>query len=168
MFIESGAGIGEGARTGLANLVTGVLFLAAMFFSPLASIVPTEVAAAALVIVGAMMMSQLRHIDFSEFSVALPVVLTVAVMPFTYSIANGIGVGFIAWVVLRSASGKAREISPLLWIVAAGFVAVLRARLDRVAHRPVTVAYPAGSTGAPVQLASSLSAVSDGEPASAV
>ncbi len=122
VFIESGAGIEEGARTGLANLVTGALFLAAMFVAPLASIVPTEVAAAALVIVGVMMMSQLRHIDISEFSVALPVVLTVAVMPFSYSIANGIGVGFIAWVVLRSAAGKVREISPLLWIVAAGFV----------------------------------------------
>ena len=122
VFIESGAGIEEGARTGFANLITGVLFLAAMFVAPLASIVPTEVAAAALVIVGAMMASHLRHIDLSEFSVALPVVLTVAVMPFSYSIANGIGVGFIAWVVLRSAAGKAREISPLLWIVAAGFV----------------------------------------------
>ncbi|KUI47297.1 MFS transporter [Mycobacterium sp. GA-1199] len=122
VFVESGAGIGEGARTGLANLVTGVLFLAAMFISPLASVVPTEVAAAALVIVGAMMVSHLRHIDISEFSVALPVVLTVATMPFSYSIANGIGVGFIAWVVLRSAAGKAREISPLLWVVAAGFL----------------------------------------------
>ena len=122
VFIESGAGIEEGARTGLANLVTGALFLAAMFVAPLASIVPTEVAAAALVIVGAMMVSHLRHIDISEFSVALPVVLTVAVMPLSYSIANGIGVGFISWVVLRAAAGKAREISPLLWVVAAGFV----------------------------------------------
>lgn len=122
VFIESGAGIEDGARTGLANLVTGVLFLAAMFISPLASVVPTEVAAAALVIVGALMVSQLRHIDISEFSVALPVVLTVAVMPFSYSIANGIGVGFIAWVVTRSAAGKAKEISPLLWVVAAGFL----------------------------------------------
>lgn len=121
VFIESGAGISEGARTGLANVVTGVLFLAAMFISPLASIVPTEVAAAALVVVGAMMVSQLRNIDLSEFSVALPVVLTVAVMPFSYSIANGIGVGFIAWVVMRSAASKVREVSPLLWIVAAGF-----------------------------------------------
>lgn len=99
-----------------------MLFLAAMFVAPLASIVPTEVAAAALVIVGAMMVSHLRHIDISEFSVALPVVLTVAVMPLSYSIANGIGVGFISWVVLRAAAGKAREISPLLWVVAAGFV----------------------------------------------
>ena len=72
--------------------------------------------------VGVMMMSQLRHIDITDFSVGLPVVLTVAVMPFSYSIANGIGVGFIAWVVLRTAAGKVREISPLLWIVAAGFV----------------------------------------------
>jgi AGZA family xanthine/uracil permease-like MFS transporter len=122
VFIESGAGIEEGARTGLANIVTGALFLAAMFVAPLASVVPSEVAAAALVIVGAMMVSQLRHIDISEFSVALPVLLTVAVMPFSYSIANGIGVGFVSWVVLRSAVGKAREISPLLWLVAAGFV----------------------------------------------
>lgn len=122
VFIESGAGIEEGARTGLANLVTGTLFLAAMFVGPLAQIVPTEVAAAALVIVGTMMFSQLRHVDVSEFSVALPVVLTVAVMPFSYSIANGIGVGFVTWVVVRSAAGKAREISPLQWIVAAGFV----------------------------------------------
>lgn len=122
VFAESGAGIGEGARTGLANLVTGALFLAAMFISPLASVVPTEVAAAALVVVGVMMASHLRHVDLSEFSVALPVVLTVVTMPFSYSIANGIGVGFIAWVVMRSAAGKAREISPLLWIVTAGFL----------------------------------------------
>lgn len=122
VFIESGAGIGEGARTGLASLVTGGLFLAAMFLTPLAEIVPTEVAAAALVIVGAMMASHLREIDFTDFSIALPVVLTVTVMPLSYSIANGIGVGFISWVVIRSASGKAREISPLLWVVAAGFL----------------------------------------------
>ncbi len=122
VFIESGAGIEDGARTGLANVVSGLLFLAAMFISPLASIVPTEVAAAALVIVGAMMVSQLRHIEISEFSVALPVVLTVAAMPFSYSIANGIGIGFIAWVFMRTAAGKVREISPLLWVVAAGFL----------------------------------------------
>ncbi|MFB8145670.1 NCS2 family permease [Microbacterium sp. NPDC056003] len=122
VFIESGAGIGEGARTGLANVVTGGLFLVAMFFTPLVSIVPTEVAAAALVIVGALMMAQIRYIDFSEFSVLLPVFLAVTVMPLTYSIANGIGAGFISWVIVRALSGKAKEISPLLWIVAAGFV----------------------------------------------
>ncbi|MCF6390870.1 NCS2 family permease [Mycobacterium sp. MBM] len=122
VFIESGAGIGEGARTGLASLVTGGLFLAAMFLTPLAAIVPTEVAAAALVIVGAMMASHLREIDLADFSVALPVVLTVAVMPLSYSIANGIGVGFISWAIVRTAAGKGREVSPLLWVVAAGFL----------------------------------------------
>ena len=121
VFIESGAGIGEGARTGFANVVTGALFLVAMFFTPLVSIVPTEVAASALVIVGALMMSQIRFIDFSDFSILLPVFLAVTVMPLTYSIANGIGAGFVSWVIVRSLSGKAREISPLLWVVAAGF-----------------------------------------------
>jgi adenine/guanine/hypoxanthine permease len=122
VFLESAAGIEEGARTGVANLVTGVLFFVAMFVTPLASIVPSEVAAAALVIVGVMMFSHLRDVDLSEYSVALPVVLTVAIMPLSFSIANGIGVGFIAWVVVRSAVGKWREISPLLWIVAFGFL----------------------------------------------
>lgn len=121
VFIESGAGIGEGARTGFANVITGALFLLAMFFTPIAQIVPSEVAAAALVIVGAMMMSQIRSIDLTDFSVLLPVFLTIVVMPLTYSIANGIGAGFIAWVVVQAFSGKVRSISPLLWVVAVGF-----------------------------------------------
>ncbi|WP_179702474.1 NCS2 family permease [Leifsonia naganoensis] len=122
VFVESASGIGEGARTGFASVITGVLFLLAMFFTPLTQVVPLEVAAAALVIVGALMVVQIRHIDFSEFSSVLPVFLTIIVMPLTYSIANGIGVGFISWVLVRSLSGKAREISPLLWVVAAGFL----------------------------------------------
>ena len=122
VFVESGAGIGEGARTGLANVVTGVLFLLAMFLSPLTTIVPTEVAAAALVIVGALMMAQIRHIDLTDLATLIPVFLTVTVMPLTYSIANGIGAGFISWVVVQACTGKVRRISPLLWIVAAGFV----------------------------------------------
>ncbi|MFK3676321.1 NCS2 family permease [Microbacterium sp. NPDC090218] len=122
VFIESGAGIGEGARTGLANVVTGVVFLIAMFLTPLTSIVPTEIAAAALIIVGAMMMAQIRHIDFSDFRVLLPVFLTVSVMPLTYSIANGIGAGFVSWVLIHAFSGKAKTISPLLWVVGAGFL----------------------------------------------
>ncbi|RNE62459.1 NCS2 family permease [Cryobacterium tepidiphilum] len=122
VFIESGAGIGEGARTGLANMVTGVLFLAAMFFTPLTQIVPLEVAGAALVIVGALMVTQIRYIDFGDFSVVLPVFLTILIMPLTYSIANGIGAGFISWVLVRSFSGRAKEVSPLLWIVAVGFL----------------------------------------------
>ncbi|WP_217183053.1 NCS2 family permease [Streptomyces sp. AC495_CC817] len=122
VFIESGAGIGEGARTGLANVVTGLVFLVAMFLTPLTSIVPTEIAAAALIIVGAMMMAQIRHIDFGDFRVLLPVFLTVSVMPLTYSIANGIGAGFVSWVVVHAFSGRAKRISPLLWVVGVGFL----------------------------------------------
>lgn len=122
VFVESGAGIGEGARTGLANVVTGFVFLLAMFVTPLTQIVPTEVAAAALVIVGAMMMTQIKDVDFSDYRVLLPVFLTVTVMPMTYSIANGIGAGFVSWVLLHALSGQARRIHWLLWIVALGFV----------------------------------------------
>jgi adenine/guanine/hypoxanthine permease len=122
IFVDSAAGIGEGARTGLASLVTGALFLAAMFLTPLTQVVPLEVAAAALVVVGTLMVAQIRELEWTDFSSALPVFLTIIVMPLTYSIANGIGVGFLSWVLIRSLSGKAREISPLLWIVAAGFV----------------------------------------------
>ena len=123
VFVESASGIAEGARTGLANVVTGVLFLAAMFLTPLTAIVPIEAAAPALVIVGALMMGQVRDIDFSRFEIALPAFLTIVVMPFTFSIANGIGVGFIAWVVLAVGGGKAKSVHPLLWIVALLFVA---------------------------------------------
>ena len=122
VFVESGSGIGEGARTGLANVVTGALFLLAMFFTPLTSLVPGEVAAAALVLVGAMMLAQIKNIDFTDFRVLLPVFLTATVMPLTYSIANGIGAGFVSWVVVNALSGKARKIHWLLWVVAIGFV----------------------------------------------
>jgi AGZA family xanthine/uracil permease-like MFS transporter len=122
VFVDSAAGIGEGARTGLASVVTGLLFLLSMFLTPLTQVVPLEVAAAALVVVGTLMMAQVSEIDWSDFGVALPAFLTITVMPFTYSIANGIGVGFISWVLVRSLSGKARSVSPLLWIVAVGFL----------------------------------------------
>ncbi|WP_433676489.1 NCS2 family permease [Microbacterium gorillae] len=122
VFVESSAGIGEGARTGLATSVTGVLFLLAMFFTPLTSLVPGAVASAALVLVGAMMLSQIKNIDFADFRVLLPVFLTVTVMPMTYSIANGIGAGFVSWVVVNALSKKAKIIHPLLWVVAIGFV----------------------------------------------
>jgi adenine/guanine/hypoxanthine permease len=123
VFVESASGIAEGARTGLANVVAGLLFLAAMFFTPLYEVVPIEAAAPALVVVGALMVRQVREIDFSDFSVGLPAFLTIVVMPFTYSIANGIGAGFISYALLRLATGKAREVHPLMWVVAAAFVA---------------------------------------------
>ncbi|AZS44763.1 NCS2 family permease [Microbacterium oleivorans] len=122
VFVESGSGIGEGARTGLANVVTGVLFLLAMFFTPLTSIVPGYVAAAALVLVGALMLAQIKNIDLTDFNVLLPVFLTATVMPLTYSIANGIGAGFISWVVVNVFARKAKQVHWLLWVVAAGFV----------------------------------------------
>ncbi|HWV78831.1 MAG TPA: NCS2 family permease [Isoptericola sp.] len=122
VFVDSAAGVGEGARTGLASVVTGALFLVAMFLTPLTAVVPIEVASGALVVVGAMMMREIKEIDLGDFSVALPVFLTVVTMPLTYSIANGIGIGFITWVLLRFACGRAREVHPLLWVVAAGFL----------------------------------------------
>ncbi|MGW4483221.1 NCS2 family permease [Amycolatopsis sp. NPDC004368] len=123
VFVESASGIAEGARTGLANVVTGVLFLAAMFLTPLYQVVPVEAAAPALVVVGALMMGQVREIDFTDFSIALPAFLTIVVMPFTYSIANGIGAGFVSYVVIRAATGKARQVHPLMWVIAVAFVA---------------------------------------------
>ena len=122
VYIESASGIAEGARTGLANVVTGLLFIAAMFFTPLYEAVPVEAAAPALVIVGVLMMAQIKEIDFTDFTVALPAFLTIVVMPFTYSIANGIGAGFVSYVLLRVATGRVRGIHPLMWVVAALFV----------------------------------------------
>ncbi|MGB3707363.1 NCS2 family permease [Gordonia sp. (in: high G+C Gram-positive bacteria)] len=122
VFVESSAGIAEGARTGLANIVTGVLFLAAMFFTPLYKVIPMEAVAPALVIVGALMMGQIRDIDFTKFEYALPAFLTIVGMPFTYSIANGIGIGFISWVAIGVGQGKWKQIHPLLYIVAALFI----------------------------------------------
>lgn len=123
VFVESASGIAEGARTGLANVLTGLLFLLAMFLTPLYSIVPIEAAAPALVIVGALMIRQISEIDFTEFRVALPAFLTIVVMPFTYSIANGIGAGFVSYVLLAAATGRARTVHPLMWVVAVAFVA---------------------------------------------
>lgn len=94
-----------------------------MFFTPLTAVVPIEAAAPALVVVGALMIGQVLDIDFRRFDYALPAFLTIVVMPFTYSIANGIGVGFITWVILAVGSGRAKSVHPLLWIVALLFVA---------------------------------------------
>ena len=121
-YIESATGVGEGARTGLASVVTGIAFLLATFFSPLVSIVPYEAAAPALVFVGFLMMTQVKGIDWDDMEIALPAFLTIVLMPFTYSIAAGIGAGFIAFVVLKVVRGKASVVHPLLWVTAALFV----------------------------------------------
>lgn len=119
IYVESGAGIGEGARTGLASIVTGLLFLVAMFFTPLINLVPFEAVAPALVVVGFMMVAQVDKIDWKDWGIALPAFLTFTLMPFTYSIANGLGAGFISYVVIRTFQGRAREVHPLMWAVAA-------------------------------------------------
>ncbi|MEV4019031.1 NCS2 family permease [Nonomuraea angiospora] len=121
-YIESAAGVGEGARTGLASVVTGLLFLVAIFFAPLVTVVPYEAAAPALVVVGFLMMTSIRDIDWDDFEIAIPAFLTVVIMPFTYSISNGIGAGFISYVLIKAVRGKAREIHPLLWGVTILFV----------------------------------------------
>ncbi|MDJ0315440.1 NCS2 family permease [Arthrobacter sp. H35-D1] len=121
IFVESGAGIAEGARTGLAAIFTGLLFLLAAFFAPLVAIVPFEAVAPALVVVGFMMASQVRHIDWSDYGIGFPAFLTFILMPFTYSIANGLGAGFIAYVIIHVAQGRAKEVHVLMWGVAAAF-----------------------------------------------
>ena len=121
-YIESASGIGEGARTGIASLVTGALFLVAMLFSPLVTIVPYEAATPALVVVGFLMMTQIRHIDFTDYSIGIPAFLTIALMPFTYSITNGIGAGFVTWVVIKVFTGRVREVNWLMWVVSLAFV----------------------------------------------
>ncbi|HIW90761.1 MAG TPA: NCS2 family permease [Candidatus Corynebacterium avicola] len=122
VFVDSAAGIGDGARTGLANVVTGIIFLAAMFLTPLYSVVPIEAAGPVLVVVGAMMMAQIKDIDFTKFEVALPAFLTIVMMPFTYSIANGIGMGFIACAVMYLVTGRAKQLHWLMYVVAVLFV----------------------------------------------
>jgi AGZA family xanthine/uracil permease-like MFS transporter len=134
-YIESGAGVSAGGRTGWVAVVTGALFLPFMFFAPIIGMVPPQATAAALVIVGFLMVSvlteaeaeaegdtrKLAGIDFSRLEIGLPAALCIMLMPFTYSITNGIGFGFIAYVVIRAAQGKARDVNPFMWLAAAAF-----------------------------------------------
>ena len=121
-YIESASGVGDGARTGLASVVTGLLFLLSTFFAPLVEHIPSEAAVPALVLVGFLMMSQVKGIDWDDVEIAIPAFLTIALMPFTYSITAGIGAGFIAYVVIKVVKGKIAAIHPLLWVIAVLFV----------------------------------------------
>ena len=121
-YIESASGVGEGARTGLASVVTGVLFLFASFLAPLVSIVPYEAATPALVVVGFLMMQQVKGIDWDDLEIAIPAFLTIVLMPFTYSITVGIGAGFVTYVFLKLVRRKTSAIHPLMWLIAALFV----------------------------------------------
>jgi AGZA family xanthine/uracil permease-like MFS transporter len=121
-YIESASGVGDGARTGLASVVTGLLFLLSTFFAPLVEHIPSEAAVPALVLVGFLMMSQVKGIDWDDVEIAIPAFLTIALMPFTYSITAGIGAGFIAYVVIKVVKGKIAAIHPLLWVIGVLFV----------------------------------------------
>ena len=123
-FVESSAGVAEGGRTGLAALTTAGLFFIAMFFAPVASLVPGAATAAALIYVGALMLMTLRNIDWDDVEVAIPAFLTVTVMAFSYSISNGIGIGVIAYTLIKMFTGKIKEISGATWIIDILFLAM--------------------------------------------
>ncbi len=120
-YIESASGVGEGARTGLASVVTGALFLLTTFLAPLVAVIPYEAATPALVIVGFLMMTQIKNIDWQDYGIAIPAFLTIILMPFTYSITVGIGVGFVTHVILRLIQGRGKEVHGLLYLVAGLF-----------------------------------------------
>jgi AGZA family xanthine/uracil permease-like MFS transporter len=121
-FVESTAGVGEGARTGVANVVTGLLFAVALFLTPVATMVPSQAATPALVAVGFLILSNsVKEIDWADHTIAIPAFVTMLMMPFTYSITNGIGMGFITFVLLRLAAGRGREVPVPMYVVSAVF-----------------------------------------------
>ncbi len=122
-YIESASGIEEGGRTGLTATTVAVLFLAATLLWPLAGLIPAAATAPALLVVGAMMMSSLRGVEWDDYAVAIPVFLTVVAMPLTFSIANGVSFGVISYAAIKLLAGRGREVDPLLYLVAALLVA---------------------------------------------
>jgi adenine/guanine/hypoxanthine permease len=121
-YIESAAGVAAGARTGLASVVTGACFLLALFFAPLAGVVPAQATAPALIVVGYLMSRVVREIPFADLEEGFPALLTLTVMPFTYSITNGIGAGFIAYCFIKVVRGKGHEVAPMMYVAALAFV----------------------------------------------
>ncbi len=121
-YVESAAGAAAGARTGLASVVTGLLFAACLFISPLAGVVPPQATGAVLVLVGFLMMRDVGALPWGDALDAIPAFLTLTLMPFTYSITNGIGAGFVSHAILRIAAGRGREVHPLMLGAAAAFV----------------------------------------------
>lgn len=136
-YIESAAGVAEGARTGLASVVTGVAFLASILLTPIVDIIPSEAAAPVLAFVGYLMMSGVAHVDWDDLEDGIPAFLTIVLMPFAYSITTGIGAGFIVYCLVRAFRGKARQVHPLLWGISALFVVyfgqgILLSLIDRM------------------------------------
>lgn len=121
-YIESAAGISVGGKTGLTSVFTAIFFILALFLSPLAGMVPAAATAPALIVVGILMMESISKIKWDEFEFAAPAFFTVVVMPFTYSIANGVAVGFMFHVLSKVFRGKANEVHPIMYIVTALFI----------------------------------------------
>jgi AGZA family xanthine/uracil permease-like MFS transporter len=121
-YVESATGIEQGGRTGLTSVVVGILFLLAIFLAPIAGIVPAAATAPALIIVGVLMMGSVSKIDWKNLEVAIPAFLTVVMMPFAYSISDGIGFGFISYTLIKLIRGKAHEVHWLMWILSSLFV----------------------------------------------
>ena len=121
-YIESAAGVAEGGRTGFASVVTGVLFLLAIFLSPIAGLIPAVATAPVLVLVGYLMFTLIKDIPVSDPEEGIPALLTMILMPLTYDITVGIGAGFISWVLIKVVRGKLGEIHPLMWVVAIAFL----------------------------------------------
>ena len=120
-YIESASGIGEGGRTGLTSVTTGILFAFAMLLAPIAGVIPSEATAPALVVVGALMLGQMAKIDWDDIGIALPALLTILIMPATYSITNGVGFGIVSYVVIAVLRGNPKGVHPLLYGCAALF-----------------------------------------------
>lgn len=121
-YVESAAGVAEGGRTGLTAVTVGVLFLAALFLAPVAGLVPAAATAPALIIVGVLMMSSVKEVDFSDFTEALPAFFTIVMMPFAFSIADGIAMGLITYPIVKVAAGRSNEVKPLVYILAILFI----------------------------------------------
>src|SRR5690606_10509386 len=121
-YVESASGVQAGGRTGLTALVVALLFLAALFFAPLAGSVPVYATAPALLYVACLMMRELLEVEWDEITEAAPAALTALMMPFTYSIANGLAFGFISYAVLKTLTGRFKEVHPATWLVAILFV----------------------------------------------
>lgn len=123
-YVESSAGVAEGGRTGLTALTTAGLFFIAMFFAPIASLIPGAATAAALIYVGALMLSSVLKVDWDNAEAAVPAFLTIAFMAFSYSISNGIGIGVISYTLIKIFTGKIKEVNIATWIIDILFVAM--------------------------------------------
>ncbi|MDR1931174.1 MAG: NCS2 family permease [Treponema sp.] len=121
-YVESGAGVGTGGRTGLSSVFTGLLFIAALFMSPLFLMVPSYAMAPAMVMVGILLMWKVTEIDFTYATEAIPAILTIAMMPFTSSIAEGIVYGLLSFVLIKSLTGKGKYVPVATWIISAVFI----------------------------------------------